>query len=232
MPDYSKSLSCFEYQRFEKYIIMKTLLLLSSGSFWEQDLSKYIRKALKDLRIAHVINASKDKGVHDLSYMDRTRERFKKSNCYFEDLDLDGKNEKELRNILKKFNAVFVNGGSTFYLLKAIRESGFDKVIKELLPQGFIYIGASAGSYVACPTIEMALWEHQDKYDHCGLTDLTGMNLIPFLVSVHYIPEFHDLLKEKIAKADYPTRILTDNQAILVKDDKIELIGREPEIIL
>jgi dipeptidase E len=211
---------------------MKTLLLLSSGSFLDQDLTPYIGKPLKDLKIAHIISASKGKGVDDLSYIDRTKERFKKNNCYFEDIDLDGKNEDELRKILKNFNAVFVNGGSTFYLLKSIRESGFDKVIKELLPQGFIYMGASAGSYVACPTIEMALWAHQDKYDHCGLTDLTGMNLIPFLLSVHYIPEFHDLLKEKSSQSNYKTRILTDNQAILVRDDKIELIGQEPEIIL
>lgn len=206
---------------------MKTLLLLSSGRFLNNDLSKYIGKSLKDLKIAHVINASKGKGVNDLSYLDRTREVFKQNNCYFEDLDLDGKNEDELRNILKKFDGVFVNGGSTFYLLKSIRESGFDKVIKELLPQGFIYMGASAGSYVACPTIEMALWKHQDKYDHYGLTDLTGMNFIPFLMSVHYIPEFHDLLKEKTSNSGYLTRILTDEQAILVKDNETKLLGGE-----
>jgi dipeptidase E len=206
---------------------MKTLLLLSSGRFLNNNLSEYIGKSLKDLKIAHVINASKGKGVTDLSYLDRAREVFRQNNCYFEDLDLDGKNEDELRVILKKFDGVFVNGGSTFYLLKSIRESGFDKVIKELLPQGFIYMGASAGSYVACPTIEMALWKHQDKYDHCGLTDLTGMNLVPFLMSVHYIPEFYDLIKEKISNSNYLTRILTDEQAILVKDSEIKLLGGE-----
>ncbi|NCB20348.1 MAG: hypothetical protein EOM88_00275 [Clostridia bacterium] len=206
---------------------MKTLLLLSSGRFLNNDLSEYIGKSLKDLKIVHIINASKGKGVSDLSYLDRVREVFRQNNCYFEDLDLDGKNEDELRVILKKFDGVFVNGGSTFYLLKSIRESGFDKVIKELLPQGFIYIGASAGSYVACPTIEMALWKHQDKYDHCGLTDLTGMNLVPFLVSAHYIPEFHDLLKDKTTKNTLSTRILTDKHAILVTDNEIKLLGGE-----
>lgn len=206
---------------------MKTLLLLSSGRFLNNDLSGYLGKSLKDLKIAHVINASKGKGVSDLSYLDRVREVFRQNNCYFEDLDLDGKNEDELRVILKKFDGVFVNGGSTFYLLKSIRESGFDKAIKELLSQGFIYIGASAGSYVACPTIEMALWKHQDKYDHCGLTDLTGMNLVPFLVSAHYIPEFHDLLKDKTTKTTLSTRILTDKHAILVTDNEIKLLGGE-----
>lgn len=206
---------------------MKTLLLLSSGQFLNNDLTSYLGKPLSALRIAHIINASKGKGVNSLSHLDRAREIFKQNNCYFEDLDLDGKNEDELKRILSNFNAVFVNGGSTFYLLKSIRESGFDKVIKELLPQGFIYIGASAGSYITCPTIEMALWKHADKYDHCGLTDLTGMNLIPFLMSVHYVPEYHDLLKTKIADTSYQTKILTDSQAILVQDDEVKLLGGE-----
>ena len=206
---------------------MKTLLLLSSGRFLNNDLSKYIGKSLKDLKIAHITNASKGKGVNDISYLDRSREVFKKNNCYFEDLDLDGKNADELRSILSNFDAVFVDGGSTFYLLKSIRESGFGQVIKELLPQGFIYIGASAGSYVACPTIEMATWKHQDKYDHYGITDLTAINLVPFLMTAHYVPEFHDLLKEKTFQTNYLTKILTDEQAILVKDDEISIIGGE-----
>lgn len=106
-----------------------------------------------------------------------------------------------------------------------------DKIIMELLPQGFIYIGINAGSYVACPTIEMVTWIHQDKYDHYGLTDFTAMNLVPFLMSVHYVLEYHDLLKEKIKNSKYSTKVLNDEQALLVKDGNIRLIGGE-EIIL
>lgn len=204
---------------------MQTLLLLSSSKFLQNDLTAIFGKSLDDLKVAHIITASKGKGVGHLDYLNRTRGYFKANGYYFEDLDLDGKNEIELREKLSKFNAVFVNGGSTFYLLKSIRESGFDKVIKELLPKGFIYMGASAGSYVACPTIEMATWESQDKYDHYGITDLTAMNLVPFLLSVHYIPEMQDLLKEKINQSKYSVKILNDEQALLVKDGKTKLFG-------
>jgi len=203
------------------------LLLLSSSKFIRNDLKPYLSKSLGELRVAHITTASKGEGVDDLSYLERTKAIFKNSGCYFEDLDLDGKDEKYLRVYLKNFDAVFVNGGSTFYLLKSIRESGFDKVIKELLPQGFIYIGASAGSYVCCPTIEMSLWRHQDRYDHCGLTDLNALNLVPFLISVHYSPEHRDLIKEKIAKTNYEVKILNDDQAILVDGEKTVLLGGE-----
>lgn len=210
---------------------MSTLLLLSSSRFLNNDLTNLIGRPLSGLRVAHVITASKGKGVSDLGYLDRTRAIFREQQCAFEDLDLAGKGEVELREILSKFDAVFVNGGSTFYLLHAIRESGFDKVLKELLPRGLIYIGASAGSYVICPTIEMSTWKHQDKYDHYGITDLTGMNLVPFLMSVHYVSENEALLKEKLPTANYPVKILDDEQAVLVKDGVVTLLGGEEIII-
>lgn len=203
----------------------QNLLLLSSSSFLEGDLSGVFEKPLKEYKLAHITTASKGKGVGSLDYLERTRDRLRACNCEFEDLDLDGKSEDELRQILKKFDGVFVNGGSTFYLLKAIRESGFEKVLKELLPTGFIYIGASAGSYVACPTIEMAFWKHQDKYHHYDLKNLTGMNLVPFLMTVHYTPQYEAILKEKLPQSKYPVKILTDDQALLVKDDTVTLLG-------
>lgn len=202
---------------------MKTLLLLSSSKFLDNDFVNILGKPLGDFKIAHIISAGK--GLDDLSYLVNTREIFRQNNCYFKDIDLAGKNKDELRDILKDFDAVFVNGGNTFYLLKTIRESGFDKVLKELLPKGLVYMGASAGSYVACPTIEAATWRSRHKYDHHGIVDFTAMNLVPFLIFAHYTPEYKELLKEKIPKASHPTKVLADNQAILIKDDKIELLG-------
>lgn len=208
---------------------MKRILLLSSTRFLI-DSPRIFEKPFKDLKIAYIITASKS--VPSTAYIDRNRKFFEEQGYNVQEVDLDGKSEDELRNLLKDFEAVFVEGGNSFYLLKSIRESGFDKVIKELLPKGLIYIGASAGSYVTCPTIEMALWKHQDKYDHHGMIDLTAMNLVPFLITVHYKPEYKDLLEEKIPKAQYPTKILDDDQAILIEDDRVGLIGKGEEIKL
>lgn len=56
---------------------MKTLLLLSSSGFLDKDLSGIFDKPLKDYKLAHIINASKGKGVGSLDYLDRTRNRLK-----------------------------------------------------------------------------------------------------------------------------------------------------------
>lgn len=208
---------------------MKRILLLSSSKFLI-DHPKIFDKPFKDMKMAYIITASK--GSTNLDYLQRERDFFKQQNYNYTELDIDGKNESELKEILSKYEIVYVTGGNSFYLLKSIKESGFDKVIKELISGGVIYMGASAGSYVACPTIEQSKWKHQDKYNHYKVEDLQAMNLVPFLVTVHYKPEYDDVLKENIPKTKLPVRILTDDQAILIQDDKTELLGEGKEINL
>ncbi len=208
---------------------MKKLLLLSSSGFLATN-PKVFDKPFKDIKTAYITTASKS--VPSTAYIERHKQFYKDNNYNIEELDIDGKTESELEKILSGYEAVFVEGGNSFYLLKSIRESGFDKVITKFLPKGLIYIGVSAGSYVACPTIEMALWKHQDKYNHHDLTDFTAMNLVPFLVTVHFKEEYRDILKEKISKTNYPVRVLNDEQALLIEDNDIKLIGNGSEIRL
>ncbi|MFA6436753.1 MAG: Type 1 glutamine amidotransferase-like domain-containing protein [Candidatus Paceibacterota bacterium] len=209
---------------------MQTILLTSSGKFLTDGDLSFLPKPITQMKIAYITTASK--GVSDISYLERHRKRMKELNYNFKEIDIEGKNEQELEDILKNKEIIHVEGGNTFYLLKVVLESGFDKVIKELVRNGIIYIGSSAGSYIACPTIEMATWKHQDKYNHYGITDFTALNLVPFLVTAHYKPEYQELLKEKIKTSKYPVRILTDEQAILVQDEEVKLVGNGKEIKL
>lgn len=206
---------------------MKQILLISSLRLFINDpllLEQCLGKPLKGLRVAYVINATK--GVTDLAYFERNKKFFNKQEVNFTEIDLNNLKEPQLRELLPKFEAVYVEGGNSFYLIRSIRESGFEKVVKDLIPKGLIYIGGSAGAYVACPLIEMADWKGPNKYDHYGVTDFTGMGLVDFLVFVHYTPEVRDLIKEKIFQAKFPVKILTDDQAILVQDDNIILIEK------
>ena len=58
------------------------------------------------------------------------------------------------------------------------------------------------------------------------------MNLVPFLIKAHYTPDMKEVLEEKTKDVDYKTRILTDDQAIVVQNDTIKLLGGGQEIIL
>ena len=208
---------------------MQTLVLLSSSKLLPLAL-KTINRPANTIRLAHIITASKD--VKDLSYLDRTRAILNGLGVQYEDMDIEGKDEAELLRLFNSHDAIFVNGGNTFYLLKAVRESGFDKVVKQLLDKGTVYIGASAGSYICCPTIETSFWKTspKDMHDTHGMTDFTGMNLVPFIMKVHYVPEEETYIREKVKTATKPVKILTDEQGLLVRDGKVELIGNGQEI--
>lgn len=209
---------------------MQTLVLTSSGKFvTEGDLS-FLPKPISRMKIAYTITASK--GVEGISYMEIRRQRMVELGYDFEEIDIDGKNEQELRNMLQGKELIYVEGGNTFYLLKVVRQSGFGRIIKDLLAQGVVYIGSSAGTYIACPTVEVAAWKHLHDYDHCGITDFTALNLVPFLVVAHYKIEHKELLKEKIKSVNYHVKILTDDQAILVQDGKTKLLGKGEEMSL
>ena len=56
-------------------------------------------------------------------------------NYNFESYDIEGKTSKELKAKVKNFDIIFISGGNNFYLLKIIRESGFDTVLKKWLRQ-------------------------------------------------------------------------------------------------
>lgn len=141
-----------------------------------------------------------------------------------EDLDIRGKTQKDLEKIIDDKDIIFVNGGNTFYLLKYVKESGFDKVIRNHINKGRLYVGISAGSYIACPTIEQSHWKHQDRNDY-GVTDLTGLNLVPFLVTAHFTEDGRKDVEEGVKTTKYPVVALSDTQAVLVKGNSIKVVG-------
>lgn len=209
---------------------MKTLILTSSGQFiTANNVDHFLPKKIADCKIAYIITASKK--VSDTGYIDRHRQKMDELNFSYDEIDITGMNENELKKALDGHDIIMVEGGNTFYLLKAIRESGFEEVVKELIEKGVVYIGSSAGSYVACPSIVVSTYAKKQK-DRCGVTDFTAMNLVPFLIKAHYTPDLLTELKEIRGKVDYPLHILNDQQALLIRDGEVQLLGGGDEIIL
>ena len=205
---------------------MKTLLLTSAGFQVRNEILKILPKSPKELKLVHITTASKDEISND--YVKKETEIMKRLGFQVTEADIKGMSESETRKLLEDKDIIYVQGGNTYWLLKWVRESGFDKVVRELVEKSVIYIGVSAGSYIAGPSIEQSNWKHE--HETYGLTDLSGMNLVPFMLFVHYIPEHNNLLQGRIPETEYDFKILTDDQAILVQGNDYKLVGRGPEI--
>ena len=209
---------------------MKTLILASSGQFiTANNVDDFLPKKIADCKIAYITTASKK--VNDTGYVERHRQKMDELNFSYDEIDIAGMNENELKKTLDGHDIIMVEGGNTFYLLKAIRESGFENVVKDLIARGVVYIGSSAGSYVACPSIVISTYAKKQK-DRCDITDFTAMNLVPFLIKAHYTPDMLPDLNDIRTKIEYPLHILDDKQALLIRDGEVQLLGSGDEMIL
>ena len=83
--------------------------------------------------------------------------------------------------VLDECQAVAVGGGNSFQLLRELYRTGLVRAIAERVKRGMPYIGWSAGSNVACPTImttnDMPITEPPS---------LRAMHLVPFQINPHY----------------------------------------------
>jgi len=95
-----------------------------------------------------------------------------------------------LEQDLAKLDLVWVVGGNTFLLRRAMRQSGFDTLIHKFLDADrLVYGGFSAGAIVACPDLRgIDLMDEPTKvaegYDPTVIWE--GLNLIPFHLVPHY----------------------------------------------
>jgi len=206
---------------------MKTLLLTSGGMDVQAELLKILPKPAHQMKIAQIITASKPE-PEAAFYIKKDHDAMAKLGFKVTDIDIETQTIKQLEKTLANFDIICVQGGNTFYLLKAVRESGFDQIIEKLINEGKIYMGISAGSIIMCPTIETSGWKGGDR-NEVGLTDLTGLALVPFNIFVHYEPKWQQIVQKESAKSKYPTRLLTNSQAFLVQNDQVTLVGEQPE---
>lgn len=123
---------------------------------------------------------------------------------------------------LRDYDIYYVCGGNTFYILDRMRKTGIDKVLIDAVNRGKFYVGVSAGSIIPGPDIEVA--EPGDLND-INLTDLTGLKLVPFIITPHYSQEEESEVKKfKERRKGEQVITLTDDEAVFIEDDKIVLI--------
>ncbi|MDA8886838.1 dipeptidase PepE [Bacteroidia bacterium] len=82
---------------------------------------------------------------------------------------------------IEKATAIFVGGGNTFHLLKILQDKGLSDAIRKKVQSGTPYVGWSAGSNIASPTIcttnDMPIVEP---------TDFNSLGLVDFQINSHY----------------------------------------------
>lgn len=176
----------------------------------------------KNLKVAFIPTAADPYIGQDMSWMEGDRNKLLQMGFKVTDYDLKGKNSAQLRTDLSKYQVIFVGGGNTYYLLSEMRKSGFDIVIKELLNCSAVYVGSSAGSCVACQTIDhIELVEHKEVVP--DLSKFDGLGFTARLILPHYgRSKYADRHGDILALKKYGARVLPlrDDQALMIDGDQ------------
>ena len=134
---------------------------------------------------------------------------------------------------VKEAHAIVVGGGNTWQLTRMMQEQGLIFPISDKVKKGIPYIGWSAGSNVACPTLkttnDMPIVEPKT---------FSTFNLLKFQINPHYLdanPEGHagetrEMRIEEflVANPDIYVVGLREGTMLRLEEGKIELIGPRP----
>ncbi len=179
-----------------------------------------------DAKVAVIMNAA-DLSVEYQLYTDKVISSLSNIglDAYEFDLRKYFNSESVLQNDLAAYGAVWVAGGNSFVLLRAMYQSGFTEVAKQRVKDGtLVYGGFSAGSVVVAPTLRgIELIDAPDEvppnYNSAivwdGL-DLYGYSIAPHYNSDHPESEAVESVVAYFKEHEMPYETLRDGEVIVV----------------
>lgn len=148
--------------------------------------------------------------------------------------EVDSMHEAEdPRAAVERAEAVAVGGGNTFHLLRGLYEAGVIEPVRARVVAGLPYVGWSAGSNVACPTIRTT-----NDMPIVEPPSFEAFRLVPFQINPHYtseqLPGHHgETRDERLAEfvhANAGVRVvgLREGTMLRVEGSRVRLVGPRP----
>lgn len=155
------------------------VLLISNSTLYGSGYLDHAEKEIRDFmgnvaRVLFVPFALYDRDA----YSSMARKRFKAMGYELDSIHTNSDPQRAVNDT----EAIFIGGGNTFRLLKALYDFDLLQIIRQRVERGMPYIGSSAGAIVAGPTLkttkDMPVVE-PPSFD--------ALDLVPFQISPHYL---------------------------------------------
>jgi len=154
------------------------------------------------------------------AYAAKTRTRF---NAMGYELDSIHELPDQPRAV-KDAAAIFIGGGNTFRLLKALYDFQILTLIREKVEDGMPYVGSSAGSNVAGPTIKTT-----NDMPIVEPPSFQALNLVSFQINPHYLDPDPDSKHMGETREERILQFFEENDTPVVSLREGAMVRREEE---
>ena len=155
------------------------LLLISNSTLHGSGYLDHVEKEIRDFVGSRAKVVFVPFAVHDRhAYAAKAQERFRNIGLSLISIH----DVSNMPRAVDEADVVFVGGGNTFRLLKGLYDHNLLGPIRRRVAAGVPYIGSSAGSIVACPTLKTT-----KDMPVVQPPSFEALGLVPFQISPHYL---------------------------------------------
>lgn len=188
--------------------LLRRLLLISNSTLHGSGYLDHAEKEIRDFVGNRNGVIFVPFAVHDWkAYASKAQERFRDMGFALTSIH----DVSNMRRAIAEAEVIFVGGGNTFRLLKGLYDHDLLDPIRQRVSGGTPYIGSSAGSIVACPTLkttkDMPVVQ-PPSFEALGLT--------PFQISPHYLDPDPSSTHMGETQEERITQFLEENEAPVV----------------
>ena len=156
--------------------------------------------------------------------LERISETF--STIHFKNIDMCINLAELTWSQLKKYDAVYFDGGNTFQLLSKIRHTHMFELLQRFLHHGGVINGDSAGAVVLGSHIETAHFGHSGDENLAGVISYQGLNLLGnWGIHCHYQRSENREIKKFVKEYGIPILALHEETAVSIKGKWLKVIG-------
>jgi dipeptidase E len=158
---------------------MSRLLLISNSTLHGSGYFDHAEVEIRDfigkrVRVVFIPYALRDRRA----YCEQAEDRFRR-------MGLESRSAHDVSNpsrAIEQAEIIFIGGGNTFRLLYELHRNQMIEPIRRAVRAGTPYIGSSAGSIVACPSLKTT-----KDMPVVQPSSFEALSLVPFQISPHYL---------------------------------------------